>query len=190
MLVLALAGFSASLRAQETTLTFDPAQTHIDFTTSDTVHTVRGAFKLKRGSITFDPATGKASGEVVVDSTSEDTGSGMRDHKVRKDVLESQTYPEIVFVPDHIDGAVPPQGDFEVKVHGVFRIHGGDHEQTLTVKAQHQADALAVSTDFAVPYQKWGMKNPSTLFLRVSDTVQISVRSIARASASSSASSR
>jgi len=26
---------------------------------------------------------------------------------------------------------------------------------------------------FTVPYQKWGMKNPSTLFLKVSDTVEI-----------------
>lgn len=179
-------GLSAGLRAQETTLTLDPQQTQISFTTSDTIHAVHGSFKLTRGSITFDPATGKASGQVVVDSTSEDTGTGMRDRKVKKDVLESQTYPEIVFVPDRIEGAVPPQGDFEVKVHGAFRIHGSDHEVTVTVQAQHKPDGLAVSTDFVVPYQSWGLKNPSTLFIRVSDTVQISVRSIARPSAATS----
>jgi len=190
MLVLAYAGFGAGLRAQETTLTFDPAQAQINFTTSDTIHTVHGAFKLKQGSITFDPATGKATGQLVVDSTSEDTGSSTRDRKVRKDVLESQTYPEIVFVPDRLEGAVPREGDFDVKVHGAFRIHGGDHDLTLTVHAQHKPEGLAVLSDFDVPYQKWGMKNPSTLFIRVSDTVHISVHAVARSAAATSATAR
>jgi hypothetical protein len=32
-----------------------------------------------------------------------------------------------------------------------------------------------------VPYVQWGMKNPSTLFLRVSNKVEISIHTVARA---------
>jgi hypothetical protein len=42
---------------------------------------VEGAFLLKRGAIHFDPATGKASGEVVFDAASGKTGNKSGDHK-------------------------------------------------------------------------------------------------------------
>jgi hypothetical protein len=35
------------------------------------------------------------------------------------------------------------------------------------------ADHWAATVHFTVPYAKWGMKNPSTLFLRVNDSVEI-----------------
>jgi hypothetical protein len=35
------------------------------------------------------------------------------------------------------------------------------------------------SATFIIPYVKWGMKNPSTLFLRVNDKVEITVRTVA-----------
>jgi len=35
------------------------------------------------------------------------------------------------------------------------------------------ADHWNATVHFTVPYAKWGMKNPSTLFLRVSDSVEI-----------------
>jgi len=59
-----------ALRAQEAVVTLDPAATKIDFTLGATLHTVHGTFKLKSGEIRFDPATGKASGAVIVDATS------------------------------------------------------------------------------------------------------------------------
>jgi len=31
---------------------------------------------------------------------------------------------------------------------------------------------------FTIPYAKWGMKNPSTLFLKVSDTVEIDLAAV------------
>ena len=82
--------------AQDLALQLDPQRTTINFTLGDVLHTVRGTFQLKRGELRLDPASGKISGEIVVDT-----------------------------------------------------LH------------------------FAVPYEKWGMKNPSTLFLRVSESVDI-----------------
>ena len=57
-----------------------------------------------------------------------------------------------------------------------FHIHGADHELTLSIPVEvNGAASLKASTNFVVPYQAWGMKNPSTLFLHVDDKVQISV---------------
>jgi len=67
-----------SLRAQEAVIELDPAQTHVQFTLSDVLHTVHGAFRLKQGTIRYDFATGRASGAVVIDGRSGDRGSGAR----------------------------------------------------------------------------------------------------------------
>lgn len=159
--------------AQETALQLDPAQTSVKFTVGDVLHTVHGVFHLKRGSLDFEPASGKISGEIVVDARSGDSGSGMRDHKMHKEVLESDRYPEIAFRPDRVEGAVASQGKSSIRVHGMFNIHGVDHEITVPAEVEMSADHWTATVHFMVPYAKWGMKNPSTLFLRVNDSVEI-----------------
>lgn len=165
--------FVASGAAQETAFHLDPAQTSVKFTLGDVLHTVHGTFHLKRGVLDFEPASGKISGEIVVDAGSGDSGSGMRDHKMNKEVLESSRYPEIVFHPDKIEGAVASQGKSSVRVHGIFNIHGVDREVTVPAEVEMSAGHWTATVHFTVPYQKWGMKNPSTLFLRVNDSVDI-----------------
>ena len=132
-----------------------------------------GTFQLKRGSLQFEPASGKISGEIVVDAASGDSGSGMRDRKMHKEVLESDRYPEIAFRPDRIEGAVANQGKSSVRVHGMFNIHGVDREITVPAEVEMSEDHWTATVHFTVPYAKWGMKNPSTLFLRVNDSVEI-----------------
>ena len=56
------------LVGQEPALELDPAQTQVQFTLSDILHTVHGAFKLKRGTVHYDFATGKSSGDRKVES--------------------------------------------------------------------------------------------------------------------------
>lgn len=185
-----LAALSISAAAQDTAFQLDPAQTSVKFTLGDVLHTVRGTFKLKRGALRFEPASGKISGEVVVDATSGDSGSGMRDRKMHKEVLESEQYPEISFRPDRIEGPVASQGKSSVKVHGMFNIHGVDREITVPADVEMSADHWTATVHFTVPYEKWGMKNPSTLFLRVKDSVEIDLvaaGSVAKRSAISSA---
>lgn len=161
-----------SATAQDAVYRVDPAQSSVKFTLGDVLHTVRGTFKLKQGGLQVE-ADGKVSGQIVVDAASGDSGSGMRDRKMNKEVLESARYPEIAFRPDRIDGAVASSGKSSVSIHGMFNIHGADREITVPAQLETSGEQWTATVHFTVPYQKWGMKNPSTLFLRVNDTVEI-----------------
>ena len=165
-------------RAQETVLELDPAQTQIGFTLGDVLHTVHGMFKLRQGTISFNPATGQAGGLMVVDATSGDSGSHARDRKMHKDVLQSEQYPEITFVPQRVQGQVLPAGDFRVQVDGIFTMHGESHPLTLLVQANATGEELTANVTFSVPYVNWGVKNPSTLFLRVNSKVDIAIQAV------------
>jgi len=163
--------------AQQTQIKLDPAKTRIEWALGDVLHTVQGTFQLKSGAILFDAKTGEASGQVVVDATSGNSGNGMRDSKMKKEVLESARYPEIVFSPKHVSGYVAGQESSTVQVAGSFAIHGGTHELTLTIPIVVKNTGVEAHTKFVVPYEEWGMKNPSTLFLKVEKTVQVSISS-------------
>jgi polyisoprenoid-binding protein YceI len=166
----------SNARAQESAVNLDPAKTNVEFTLDTTLHTVHGTFKLKSGHISFDPATGKASGEIIVDATSGESDNKSRDKKMHQEILESQKYPQIVFTPQHVRGAVNPQAASQVEVSGVFRIHGQDHEVTMTFSVQPlPGDKIQASTHFSVPYVQWGIKSPSTFLLHANDKVEIEI---------------
>lgn len=160
---------------QERVFQLNPAQSEVDFTLSDVLHTVHGKFQLKSGVLRFDPATGSASGELVVDATTGESGSNARDKKMKKDILETQKFPSIVFTPQKIVGTIAGSGGSQVQMQGIMTLHGGAHPMTLVVPVEVSGDNATALVHFDVPYEQWGLKNPSTLFLRVSNTVQIDV---------------
>lgn len=153
----------------------DPNQTSIAFTLSDVLHTVHGTFKLKSGTIHFDPAAGIASGLVVVNVISGDTGNKSRDRKMHKEILESAKFPEATFTPNKISGQFNPTGVSTMEVAGIFRLHGSDHPVTLTFPVEVNGDAITMKTHMVLPYVAWGLKNPSTFILRVSDKLDLDI---------------
>ena len=169
--------FSSAAVAQQTRVTLDPTQTKVAWILDASLHTVHGTFKLVSGSIVFDPKTGDASGEILIDAKSGESGNSSRDGKMQKEVLESARYPEITFIPKHVSGSLPAQGNSTLQVQGVFRIHGGDHDLTLSLPVQIQGSHATATTKFDVPYQAWGMKNPSAMFLKVDNKVEIEISS-------------
>jgi len=174
MLAVLLALSSLSTAQQPTIrLQFDPATTTASITLSATFHTVHGKFLLHHGEISFDPGSGKISGEIVFDATSGKTGNEGRDHKMHKDVLESARFPTITFRPDRVDGKIAESGPSSSQVHGIFSLHGSDHELTIPVEVKLERDHWAASAHFTVPYEKWGLKNPSTVFLHVGNSVEV-----------------
>jgi polyisoprenoid-binding protein YceI len=164
--------------AQNLTLQFDADNTKVNFTLADVLHTVHGTFRLKNGSVDFDPGSGKLRGEIVVDTGSGETGNGMRDRKMQREVLESGRFPEIRFAPDREEGTVALQGKSSLKVHGIFAIHGSEHEFTAPGEVEIFQDHWNATLHFNIPYVNWGMKNPSTLFLRVGESVEIEVDAV------------
>ena len=159
-----------------TTFDLDPSKTEINFTLHDPIHTVHGSFNLKHGSMQLDSATGQASGEIVIDLPSGISGNGSRDKRMHKEILESQKYPEAVFRPDRVRGAIAPEGTSEIDVHGNFRIHGADHELAIHFQVQANGSQYIATGTFTIPYVQWGMRNPSNFLLRVDDKVEIEVR--------------
>jgi polyisoprenoid-binding protein YceI len=169
----AFAQVADPIPTNELRLQLDSARSSARIALSGNFHTVEGSFALKRGALQYDPATGKTSGEIVFDAGSGRTGNDRRDQKMHKDVLESSRFPEISFRPNHAEGTFAAAGDSTLQVHGIFSIHGGDHELTIPVTVHRDGESWTATAEFQVPYVKWGMKNPSVLFLRVASFVDI-----------------
>ncbi len=159
--------------ASEIVLAIDRAQSKIHWTLGTTLHTVHGTFALKNGAIHVDPSNGKASGEIVADAASGKSENDSRDKKLHKEVLESERYPDVALRPDYIDAKTPPQGTFTAQVHGVFALHGAEHEISVPVQAELSGDHWSGTGKFSVPFIDWGLKNPSNFFLKVSHAVEI-----------------
>ena len=173
IVILVTLAFASSVAAQEQSFTLDAAKTTVSFTLDATLHGVHGTFKAKGGTIHFDPKSGAASGKILVDATSAESGNDGRDHKMHKEILESEKYPEISFSPTHITGTVSPGST--IRLEGVFHIHGANHPMSLSVPLETNGDALSAKLHFEVPYVTWGMKNPSTFVLRVGKEVSIDI---------------
>jgi polyisoprenoid-binding protein YceI len=167
--------WAANLTAQQRTLELDPAKTQVHFVLGATAHTVHGVFQMRSGVINFDPATGAASGAIVVDAASGNSGTEGRDKKMDKDVLQTEQYHDIVFYPKKVIGSVPNQGASQIQVQGVFRLHGSDHDLTMMIPVQINGKEVSATAQFAVPYVAWGLKDPSTFILRVAKEVTIEI---------------
>ena len=170
-----------ALRAQQVGVTIDPAATQINFTLGATMHTVHGVFKLKSGQMQWDTATGRATGAIVIDATSGNTDNSGRDKNMHGQVLESAKFPEIVFTPSHVKGALAKAGNSQLEISGVIKLHGQDHDQTMSFAVQPGPNGtLQATTQFPVPFKMWGLHDPSTFLLHVADSVNMEIHAVAR----------
>ncbi len=159
--------------------TLDPAATVIHWSLVSTIHTTHGTFKLSGGTFQLDTATGNASGLITVAATSGDSQSKARDSRMHKEVIESAKFPTITFRPSHVEGKFEPAATRTFKVDGILNVHGQDHPMQLTVEVHPQGAGIAMTTKFAIPYVKWGMKDPSVFAFRTDKDVNLEIDSIA-----------
>jgi polyisoprenoid-binding protein YceI len=161
--------------ANQLELELDPDRTAVSFVLGGTLHTVHGVFRLDRGRVVYDPTTGTASGEVVVDARSGDSGSQKRDRDMHRKVLESEEYPTIVLRPRRIEGDLPAAGEGRLTVTGSMAIHGAEHPVEIPLAVDIDGAIVRITAEFEVPYVEWGLHDPSKFVLRVAKQVTVKV---------------
>ncbi len=167
---------SATAPSRTAVLRLDPATTEIAFRLPGALHDTHGTFHLKEGTIELDTVTTEATGLVVVDASSGESGNSARDARMREVVLETGRFPDIRFRPEKVAGSLGPDGSFRATVDGTFTLHGADHPITLAAEGRLEGERVTATCRFTVPYVEWGLKDPSVLFLTVEKQVDIQVK--------------
>jgi polyisoprenoid-binding protein YceI len=176
LLLLAAAVFSPTLHAQnnpQNKLSLDTTRSEVHFTLISALHTVHGTFQIQQGDITFNPATGQASGSIVVDALSGKSGNSIRDRRMTNDELKTSEYKTVAFAPTRFTGTFNPAGDSTLQVHGIFTLLGTPHEIDVPMQVQVDGDKVHAVGSFAVPYVQWGLKDPSSLMIHVNKEVHV-----------------
>jgi polyisoprenoid-binding protein YceI len=171
------------LAADTLTFELDPAATTIEFGFGATLHHVDGTLRVKEGKIELDPATGSASGRIVIDATSAKTGNSRRDGKMHAKILESPRYPEMIFTVERVTGAIHLTGRSEMELHGTLDMHGARHPIDLLATARaggDRGDRITATGHVTIPYRDWGMADPSFFILRVEKEVHVQVKAVGR----------
>jgi polyisoprenoid-binding protein YceI len=178
---------SRPLAAEPLTFTLDPASSTLEIGFGATLHSVAGSLRVKEGKVTFDPATGQASGRIVIDATSATTGVGRRDKKMHEKILESPKFPEMVFTVERVSGTLNRAGRSDIELHGTLDMHGVQRPMDLVVIARAAGDKISAVGRVTLPYRDWGMADPSFFILRVEKQVHVVVKASGRLSASTPA---
>ena len=172
---LVLLGAGRSAAAEGQLLALDPAATKISFTLGATLHTVDGSVRLSQGELRFDPGGGAASGEIVVDARTAQTGNSSRDGRMQRDILESERFPMIVFRAEELMLVTRSEASAQVRLRGTLVLHGQSLPLELPATLTAQGDRLSIATRFRVPYVDWGMQDPSNFLFRVDRFVDVTV---------------
>ncbi|MEK6396509.1 MAG: YceI family protein, partial [Terriglobus sp.] len=139
-------------------------------TTHEVVH---GVFHVQRGSVEFERANTKMTGQVVVAASSGTTGNGSRDKRMNKEILKVEHYLTMSFVPIEYAGTIAQPGDSTIQVTGVFTLLDVPHPITVPMSLHIDGSNVVAKTHFSIPYVQWGLKDPSLLFWRVDKDVSV-----------------
>ena len=133
------------------------------------------------GSIVFDADGGVVAEEsrIVVQAATLTTDSGRRDGYVRNRTLETDTYPEVVFVPTSIEGLpesiADASGHAHVHITGDLTVKDQTREITWDGDIDFPGDGTAIgSVAVEFTFDDFGMNKPSVaIVLSVDDTIRL-----------------
>jgi polyisoprenoid-binding protein YceI len=124
---------------------------------------------------TVDTSTSK----FVVDLTSLQTDSSMRDNFVRRNVLQTSQYPQAVFVPTQVTGLptpLPPTGNVSFKLIGNLTLHGVTKPVTWDVTGIAQNGSATGTATTSFKFEDFNMNQPQVpVVLSVVDNITLQV---------------
>ena len=168
--------------AQHQTFAVNPDASEVKMTLNTTHEVVNGTFHIQSGSIEFNRSDPKMSGSVAVLAGSGKTGNDSRDKKMNKDILKVDQYTTVSFAPKTCTGTIEPSGDSTIQVSGVFTLLGNPHNLTIPMQIHMDGSKATVRAQFVVPYEQWGLKNPSFLIWKAENNVTIDLNLVGQVS--------
>ena len=168
-------------------LQLSPERTQIRFDFDSTLHRVEGSARLLQGEVSFDERSGRAGGRIAIDARSAETGNGLRDRKMHQEVLESERYAEIVFVPEHVEVVRHSADRGDVVLAGRLQMHGSEHALRIPARIERQGEEIRIVASFRIPYVVWGLRDVSNLLLSVDPEVDVHVEATGRLRAEAAA---
>ncbi len=117
--------------------------------------------------------------KLVVDLTSLQSDSTMRDGFIQRSTLDTAQYPTATFVPTETKGLpspLPTAGSVSFQLLGNLTIHGVTRPAAWAVTAQVADDAVTAQATTEFPFEDFGMTPPRSMaVLSVVDTVKLEV---------------
>ena len=179
-----LVGIGPAAAQPLTFRTTDAAEQTAYFFADHTLGEVDGTLKPVAGTLTFDPArpTNGLSGRFAVAVESFDTGIGMRDRDMRKNYLEVEQYPEIVFVlddarPTLLDGPASAVSDtLRLAITGALTLHGVTRPHSVRATLTRDgAGGYRVHAVFPLRLTDYAIRPPKRFMLKVADEIRLEI---------------
>jgi polyisoprenoid-binding protein YceI len=129
--------------------------------------------------IAKDGTVDTGSSKFTVDLTSLQTDSSMRDNFVRRAVLQTDQYPQAVFVPKQVSGLptpLPPTGDVSFKLSGDLTLHGVTKPVTWDVSGTANSGTANGTATTSFKFEDFNMQQPQVpVVLSVVDNITLEV---------------
>ncbi len=164
----------------------------VSFASQAKLEFIEGTTHTISGVISFDPQNTSlpASGRLRVDARTLRTGIELRDEHMRDRHLHTEQFPYIEFTLKSISGlpaALTPGDSYAFQVMGQFSVHGSTRDVTAAASVTLTAldsthSQLAVRATFPIKLDDYSIPRPKALFLKLAETVDITVSFVASTS--------
>jgi polyisoprenoid-binding protein YceI len=184
---LAATSSSASSSGTGKTYTLVPAKSEASYSVReqlaqrDLPSDAVGKTNAVSGSITVNPdgTVDSASSKFVVDVTKLQTDSSMRDGFVRRNVLQADQYPQVVFVPTEISGLpspLPQSGSVSFKVTGNLTIRDVTRPVTWDVTGTINNGEASGTATTSFTFEDFNLNQPKVpIVLSLVDKITLNV---------------
>lgn len=133
------------------------------------------------GSLAFTAsgAIDKAKSKITVDLSTLTSDKSMRDHYIKQNTLETDTFPDAVLVPTSVQGLtwpLPSSGQATFTLIGNLTVHGVTKQTSWQVTATFGSQQVSGTATTTVKFEDFGMTPPTTMIaLSVQDSLKLQI---------------
>jgi polyisoprenoid-binding protein YceI len=133
------------------------------------------------GTLTIQPdgSLAASGSKFAVDLATLQTDEGMRDNFVRRNILQTDQYPQAVFEPTQVSGLsspLPQSGNVSFQLTGNMAIHGTTKPVTWDVTGQVQGGVFSGKATTSFTFEDFGLNQPQVpVVLSLVDKINLEI---------------